>query len=151
MKKTAGRLGQGQRGAVMIEFVMTSLVFLLMLFLLMEVARLSYISAVLNLSITEAAKSAKNSQNINGEAAYNAVFKHNLAAAQQSQNRLWNFLAEEHTLRTTVTFIGTRVGLADNQLARYKLEYPYEPKFFPLPANWVAKLLKKEVIFVQEH
>ena len=112
---------------------------------------------MIDLAVTEAAKSAKNDQaSTSGEyqQRFNKMLKNRGGA-------LWSFLEGQQDISINVYYAssiaemissGGTAGNANNMpLARYKLEYHYQPMFFPFPHFWVDNLLNREVIFVQEY
>ncbi len=147
-----------ERGLLSVEFALTFIPFLLMFLLMAEVARLSYISAVLNLAVSEAGKTAKNSPS---GTAYADLFRQRL---EDNSGKLWHFITRADALKSQVKFSsGIDQLIADitnnsgsdsasnHPLARYRLEYKYHPMFFPIPPGFTDPFLRKEVIFVQEH
>lgn len=146
-----------QRGVASIEFVFTVFAFIFMVFFIAEISRLAYISAVIDLSVSESAKDAKNAPaTLNGD--YQQRFNDRLLVQGGS---LWRFLSSADATSLTVTYAdsisdmistgGTAGYKKDQPLARYQLIYQYHPMFFPFPQAWANKLLNREVIFVQEY
>ncbi len=165
MRLYVGTFCRCERGVLSIEFAATFMIFLSMFLLMMEVARLSYISAVLNLGVSEAAKIAKNTRS-SDSAAYQALFIKELT---ENRGKLWNFITRADALKAKVCFSKDIESLvhdinrggdnsaycvknaAGRPLGRYVLEYTYHSLFFPLPADSIQTILRKEVTFVQEH
>ncbi|WP_409994328.1 TadE/TadG family type IV pilus assembly protein [Yersinia sp. KBS0713] len=147
---------QSNSGSVAIEF---SILFILLIFTLLfsaEISRLLYISASLDLAVSEAAKSAKNKKE-NDSATYQSVFLNRLMA---QQGVLGAFITNNNAVTASVEFsdnisdiIANKMSkvYTDQKLARYSVSYTYSPLFFPIPSVWSNILLSREVIFVQEN
>lgn len=145
-----------REGVASIEFAMAFFGFFIMVMFVAEIARLSYMSAVIDLAVTEAAKEAKNAKQPSS-AAYQSRFK---ARLTDDSGRLWKFLTSEDAVSVQVNFAHNINDLLTNNysatsdespLARYQLKYHYHPMFFPFPGMWAGTLLNREVIFVQEY
>lgn len=147
---------RSNKGSVAIEFSIVFVLFVLTLLFSSEAARLFYISASLDLAVSEAAKSAKNKEN-GDNATYQSKFFEKLNA---QQGMLGKFINQNNHVTVNVSFsnnisdiiadnMSTRY--ADQKLARYTVSYTYSPIFFPIPSLWANTLLSREVIFVQEN
>lgn len=156
MKRIARRLLREQQGGATIEFSLTVIIFIFMVFFVAETARLAYVSAVIDLAVSEAAKAAKNAPpNLGG--GYRRRFETSLT---EQGGSLWGFMTRTDAVEVTAAFAwsvddmiatGGRGSFNRHPLARYKLAYRYQPMFFPFPGIWANNLLSREVIFVQEY
>lgn len=156
MKRISRNLLKAQQGVATIEFSLTIIVFIFMVLFVAETARLAYVSSVIDLAVSEAAKEAKNApSSLNG--GYRSRFEKRLT---EQGGALWGFLTRADAVDVTIAFAQsidsmTATGGSSNftkqPLARYKLAYRYHPMFFPFPGLWASNLLTREVIFVQEY
>ena len=127
------------------------------MFFIAEAARLAYISAVIDLAVSEAAKEAKNAP-ATEDGHYQARFTQRLTT---EGGVLWGFVTSANAVEITIAFAssleeiiitgGRNTDYHQRPIARYKLSYRYSPMFFPLPDFWATNLLNREVIFVQEY
>jgi tight adherence protein E len=150
------RFGHEQAGVATIEFSLTIILFLFMVLFVAEISRMAYISSVIDLAISEAAKDAKNAPA--GAAGYNARFN---ARLNQRGGSLWGFLTNKGAVLVDITYsdslaqmiaTGGTAGNARNKpLARYHVNYKYQPMFVPFPNSLAYSLFDREVIFVQEY
>nr|WP_315289659.1 TadE/TadG family type IV pilus assembly protein [Serratia proteamaculans] len=150
------RFGREQNGVATIEFSLTIILFLFMVLFVAEMSRMAYISSVIDLAISEAAKDAKNAPA--SAAGYNARFN---ARLTQRGGSLWGFLTNKDAVMMNITYsdslaqmiaTGGTAGNARNKpLARYRVNYQYRPMFLPFPNSWANTLFDREVIFVQEY
>lgn len=153
MRKFLSRFFKNQSGATAVEFSFTCFIFIFMVLFVAEIARLAYVSAVLDLAVSEAAKSAKN-------ASSNYRERFNRRLTQQSGG-LWSFLTKEDAINFNIYYAtsiedmiksgGTTADYKNKPLARYQLKYKYHPMFFPFPNNFADSILNREVLFVQEY
>lgn len=144
-------------GAATIEFALTVIIFIFLVFFVAEMARMAYISSALDLAISESAKDAKNAKG-SQSTDYQARFNERLLNQGGS---LWGFVSQSDVTEVSITYSdslqamidnGGQSGSAENQsLARYQVQYRYHPMFFPFPKDWANSLFKREVIFVQEY
>ncbi|WP_072102632.1 TadE/TadG family type IV pilus assembly protein [Yersinia intermedia] len=141
-------------GSVTIEFTIVLTLFILTLLFSAEISRLLYISASLDLAVSEAAKSAKNKE-INSES-YQSIFNSKII---EQQGMFGKFISPDNTV-ATVEFANSIADITSNKmtthhpnqkLARYSVRYKYKPTLFPIPSIWANSLLSREVIFVQEN
>ncbi|WP_145515997.1 TadE/TadG family type IV pilus assembly protein [Yersinia aleksiciae] len=146
---------RSNKGSVAIEFSIVFVLFVLTLLFSSEVSRLFYISASLDLAVSEAAKSAKNKEK-SDNATYQSKFFEKLNAQQGMLGKFIN----QNNVTVNVSFSNNISDIiADNmstryanqKLARYTVRYTYSPVFFRIPSIWTANLLSREVIFVQEN
>ncbi|MCG3100544.1 pilus assembly protein [Enterobacter sp. DRP3] len=155
-KRVIRRLCHCRLGAVTVEFALTVIVFIFMVLFVAETARLAYISSVLDLAVSEAAKDAKNAPADTNS--YDARFKSRLLS---QGGHLWGFLTSADATEINIAFAPTIADMADSggessdysdmPLARYQVKYHYHPLFFPFPGFWANNFLNREVIFVQEY
>ncbi|HHL2499864.1 TPA: TadE/TadG family type IV pilus assembly protein [Yersinia enterocolitica] len=155
MSKTLLCFSRSNRGSITIEFTIIFILFLFMLLLSAEISRLFYISASLDLAVSEAAKSAKN-KDPTDNTSYTSVLQEKFMAYH---GVLGPFIAENNNVNTDVVFSEDVSDLINNTtsiyttspLAKYSVSYLYHPMFFPISSLWANTLLSREVIFVQEY
>ncbi|PNS11949.1 pilus assembly protein TadE [Mixta theicola] len=146
-----------QRGSVTVEFAFTVIVFLMLVLFVAEISRLAYVSSIIDLAVSEAAKEAKNSSS-SQSGDYRSRFEQRLF---QRGGSLWTFLTRADAVTINIAYaasinemINHGGSTADHHfrpLARYQLQYRYHPMFFFLPDVWANNFLNREVIFVQEY
>ncbi|CNE66050.1 TadE/TadG family type IV pilus assembly protein [Yersinia mollaretii] len=143
-------------GSMTIEFSIVIVMFIFSLLFCSEIARLFYISASLDLAVSEAAKSAKNKEQSDSKD-YQILFREKLII---QQGVLGTFITANNAVITNVKFSNTISDIISNnmkstngneKLASYTVRYTYKPIFFPIPSLWANNLLSREVIFVQEN
>ncbi|EPS8492741.1 TadE/TadG family type IV pilus assembly protein [Yersinia enterocolitica] len=145
---------RSNKGSVAIEFSIVSILFLLTLLSSAEIARLLYISSNLDLAFSEAVKTAKN-RNITDNRDYNTILRQNLI----TQTGVFGAFIADSNIVTDVTFSNSINDIINNAqqddnnlvLAKYTVSYTYRAVFFPLSTIFSNTLLRREVIFVQEH
>jgi Flp pilus assembly protein TadG len=156
MRWTSRDLVANQEGVVTVEFSLTVIVFIFMVLFVAETARLSYVSSVIDLAVSEAAKDAKNGPS-SVDGGYRNRFEKRL---MEQGGALWGFLTKADAVDITIAYSGSINDMISNggsgnfakqTLARYQLSYQYHPMFFPFPGFWANNLLTREVIFVQEY
>ncbi|WPM84881.1 TadE family protein [Apirhabdus apintestini] len=135
------------RGVATVEFVFSIFTFVIMLFFVAEIARISYISAVLDLAVSEAAKEAKNAPDYETkyEDRFRSRFKHGGA--------IWSFLTYNNAVSMKIFYSnsipdmfetgGVENLTKDSALARYWINYNYKPMFFPFPRSYASNLLTR--------
>lgn len=143
-----------RRGVATIEFSLTALMFFTLILFFAEMMSITYISAAMDLVISEAAKKAKNSSPAVNKN-YADVFKKTLSQRQGLLERF--MLSSDITVEThycnSIDELKTACSskqAENNRIARYKFSYHYRPLFFPYPTSWTNKITTREVIFVQE-
>lgn len=151
------RFLKNKDGVASIEFSLTVILFLFMIMFVAEIARMAYISSVLDLAISEGAKDAKNHASLTGND-YQQRFTQRLT---EDGGTLWAFVAKKDMLNIQVTFAssisemytsgGGESNGRNKPLARYFVNYHYQPMFFPVPDAWKGSTFSREVIFVQEY
>lgn len=150
-----------QKGFATIEFVLGFMAFWLMCMAWVEMSYLSYVSAIGDLSVSEAARQAKKS-----EENYQQVF-HN---AIHDSDSLWSSLLSESNFRLSVQFLKDIDALkayeevceADedqpvvtcgeqfqSSIAIYRVQYNFSPIFTYFLDT--GSLLTREVIVIQEY
>ncbi len=143
-------------GSMTIEFSIVIVLFIFTLLFCSEIARLFYISASLDLAVSEAAKSAKNKE-LSDSKDYQTLFREKLI---MQQGVLGTFITANNAVIANVKFGNTISDIINNNmntingdetLASYTVSYTYKPIFFPIPSIWANTLLSREVIFVQEN
>ncbi|AYM91957.1 pilus assembly protein [Serratia sp. 3ACOL1] len=156
MKKLISVFFKNNRGVASIEFSLTVILFIFMVMFVAEIARMAYISSVLDLAISEGAKDAKNYSSASGND-YQTRFRQRMT---EQGGTLWGFLAEKDMLAINVSYAssiaemiysGGGVSGRNKPLARYFVRYRYQPIFFPVPDVWKESTFIREVIFVQEY
>ncbi|MFI8416076.1 TadE/TadG family type IV pilus assembly protein [Serratia sp. NPDC078593] len=155
-KKSRGSaLLKDRRGVATIEFALTVAIFIMLVLFMAESARLAYVSSVIDLAVSEAAKEAKNASAAQG-GGYRARFEKRLT---EQGGALWGFLTHADAVSINIGYAQSiddmvATGGGGNAryrpLARYQLSYRYHPMFFPFPQLWADNLMNREVIFVQE-
>ena len=144
-------------GSTTIEFALTVCAFFFLVFFIAETARLSYISSVLDLAVSEAAKEAKNAPVNKLVGNYRSRFEKRLLT---QGGVLWGFLTRENAVEISIGYAASITDMVNTgggdsyrkrPIARYQLKYRYKPMFFPFPSYWVSHVLNREVIFVQEY
>ncbi|MBA3211369.1 pilus assembly protein [Salmonella enterica] len=150
---------KNNKGVASIEFAITAIVFIFLVLFVAEIARMSYVSSVLDLAVSEAAKDAKNSDGNEGGYNYRDYFYNRLA---HGGGKIWSFLAKPEAIRVNLYFSDTVPDMItsgghqgtslEKALARYVLTYDYKPMFFFFPSfsSLSEILFTREVIFVQE-
>lgn len=156
MRKISRNVLKEQQGVASIEFSLTVIAFIFMVLFVAEIARLAYVSSVIDLAVSEAAKSAKNAPS-SVDGGYRNRFEKGLT---EQGGVLWGFLTRADAVNVTIAYsrsvnsmiaTGGSGNFYKRPLARYKLAYRYQPMFFPFPGQWADSLLIREVIFVQEY
>src|SRR5215211_6801583 len=104
------RFYHAQRGGIMVEFIIALLPFILMMLFIIDIGRIYAVSAIIDLSITEAAKYAKNSSNIN-----DAVDHYKTIFEEQAKNHIFNMLINKKN------YINPRVDFASDIQGLLKL------------------------------
>ncbi|HII2328052.1 TPA: TadE/TadG family type IV pilus assembly protein [Escherichia coli] len=155
-KRIIRQLLRCRQWAVTVEFSITIIFFIFMVLYVAETARLAYISSVLDLAVSEAAKDAKNAP------PYSDSYKDRFEKRLLTQGGyLWGFLTRADATEINISYasnisemINSGGGAGDYKsmpIARYQVEYHYHPIFFPFPGFWANNFLNREVIFVQEY
>jgi len=149
-----------QKGIASIEFALGFMAFWLMCMAWVEMSYLSYISAISDLAISEAARSAKVS-----EGGYRAVFE----GVINDNNALWSGVVDESNFRMSVQYIGAIADLAnvnpcevpdgesfaecgtatDSAMAIYRIDYDFTSIFTYFMDT--SSIVSREVIVVQEY
>ncbi|AJJ09187.1 tadE-like family protein [Yersinia rohdei] len=143
------------KGAVAVEFSIIFTLFFFMLLSSAEISRLLYISASLDLAVSESAKLAKNIER-NDSSNYGEILREKLII---HQGVLGKFILEEKNISVSVTFSRSisdiiRLNTSNDNtlpLAIYRVDFLYHPIFFPISTSWANTLLSREVIFAQEY
>ncbi|QHB33973.1 pilus assembly protein [Yersinia canariae] len=149
------RFFHSNRGSITVDFSLIIILFLSMLLFSAEIARVLYISASLDLAVSEAAKSAKNKER-SDNTSYTSILQQKLIS---HQGILGSFITEDNLLSSNVVFSRHISDAIENNisddntypLATYSINYLYRPVLFPIPSLWASNLLSREVIFVQEN
>ncbi|MFD1800832.1 TadE/TadG family type IV pilus assembly protein [Mixta tenebrionis] len=151
------RFLKNQQGIATIEFALTVVIFICMFLFVVEIARLAYVSSVIDLAVSEAAKEAKNAP-AGSNGGYRSRFEQRLLT---QGGTFWSFLTREDAVSINIAFATSIRDMIDNggdtsnyikrPIARYQVIYHYHPMFFPFPGAWANQFLNREVIFVQEY
>lgn len=161
------------RGVAAIEFAMVAGLFFMMVFFIVEMSRVAYISGVLDLASSEGAKMAKNFDGKNSQS-YKEKFSEVLYGGKAG--RLWRNILKQEDVNISVSFVncdkkdciaktidkirnssdmssGNNIsGNAENApIAIYRISYHYKPMFFPFASSLFNDRLVREVVFVQEY
>lgn len=154
MRKKRWLFYRSNTGSVTIEFTIVFVIFIFTLLFSAEISRLIYISASLDLAVSEAAKAAKNKE-INSES-YQSIFDSKII---EQQGLFGKFINPDNTI-ATVEFANSIADITSNnmssyysnqKLARYTVRYIYKPILFPIPSIWASSLLSREVVFANEN
>ncbi|MGY3570028.1 TadE/TadG family type IV pilus assembly protein [Vibrio paucivorans] len=150
-----------QKGLATIEFVMGFMAFWLMCMAWVEMSYLSYVSAIGDLSVSEAARQAKKS-----EQNYQQVFHNTI----HDSDSLWTSLVSESNFRLSVQFLKDIEALKayeeacegdedqpvvacgepfQSAIAIYRVQYDFSPIFTYFLDT--SSLLTREVIVIQEY
>lgn len=149
-----------QSGVASIEFVLGFMAFWLMCMAWVEMSYLSYISAISDLAISEAARSAKVS-----DGGYRAAFENVI----NDSDALWAGVVDESNFRLSVQYIGAVADLAnvnpcevpngdtfaecgtakDSAMAIYRIDYDFTSIFTYFMDT--TSLVTREVIVIQEY
>lgn len=127
-------------GSMTIEFSIVIVMFIFSLLFCSEIARLFYISASLDLAVSEAAKSAKNKEQSDSKD-YQTLSREKLII---QQGVLGTFITANNAVITNVKFSNTISDIISNnmkstngneKLASYTVRYTYKPIFSPSPLS----------------
>ena len=156
------RLGSSltnESGATTLEFTFFITSFLIILFFFIELCRVIFISAALDLAVAQSGRAA--SFDSNAAVNYTAVFKKSLA----ENSRLWPFLGNDDDIEIKpIKYCVDVQQLIDDTcsstqspsgsvLAIYSIQYAYSPVLAKLllMSNFNNSMLKREVIYVQQY
>ncbi|HEN3602696.1 TPA: pilus assembly protein [Yersinia enterocolitica] len=145
---------RSNNGSITIEFLIVFTLFIFILLSSAEITRILYISSNLDLAFSEAVKAAKN-RNITDNRDYNTILRQKLIA----QTGVFGAFIADSNIVTDVTFSNSINDIINNAqqddnnlaLAKYTVSYTYKAVFFPTPTIFANTLLRREVVFVQEH
>ncbi|CRX70746.1 TadE/TadG family type IV pilus assembly protein [Yersinia enterocolitica] len=145
---------RSNNGSIAIEFLIVFTLFIFILLSSAEITRLLYISSNLDLAFSKAVKTAKN-RNITDNRDYNTILRQRLIA----QTGVFGAFIADSNIVTDVAFSNSINDIINNvqqdnnnlALAKYTVSYTYKAIFFPIPTIFANTLLRREVIFVQEH
>ncbi|WP_159738834.1 TadE/TadG family type IV pilus assembly protein [Vibrio atypicus] len=149
-----------QRGVASIEFALGFMAFWLMCMAWVEMSYLSYISAISDLAVSEAARSAKVSH---GD--YRSVFENVI----NDSDALWAGVVDESNFRLSVNYIRAIADLtnvnpcevpdgdsfaecgvaANSAMAIYRIDYDFNSMFTYFMDT--SSIVSREVIVVQEY
>jgi tight adherence protein E len=150
------------RGMTSLEFAFIFPVFMLLFFMIYEVNRYVFISATIDLTLSEAARETSRAARDN-VINYQDLLQKKVA----QQGYLWRLFIEPEKLTVSVTFCSS-LKQAINQrcsqnvsekmpLAIYQANYQYRPLLFTLNIPAVGKLIKilgsglnRKLIYIQE-
>ncbi|WP_132690904.1 TadE/TadG family type IV pilus assembly protein [Volucribacter psittacicida] len=175
MNVTLNHFWKNKKGVSSIEFTLTIGVFLFVVFLILELARIVLLSAYWDLAIAEGVRITKNQKAVNGN--YEELFKKNLIEQRNKyENYTLAYLAEssDSKIEVKVEYADTLNDLINGNfrqptkdkngnlisptgkeasIASYTVNYNY--KFLlPLPMlaeNWVNTLFQRKILIVQEY
>jgi tight adherence protein E len=156
-------------GVAAIEFAIIGGLFFMMVFFIVEMSRIAYISGVLDLAASEGAKMSKNHD---GGERDGYIKKFSEALYGGSAGALWRNLIKQDDIQLDISFVscdrtdcvGNTTATLNKEvnsrpsgdsrnapIAIYRIAYQYTPMFFPFPGNVFNGLLVREVVFVQEY
>ncbi|AJI94107.1 tadE-like family protein [Yersinia ruckeri] len=155
MRHIFKRLRDDSKGSAVLELTLGIIPILLLLMTIAEVSRFIYISNILDLAISNAAKKAKNTKASN-QSDYHQIFAESLNQQIGSFGYLIttnnNFILEVQFSDSLSDLIADNYHNAgDHPIGKYRLNYSYQPIFIPISSAWANSLLSREVIFVQEY
>ncbi|MDO4698891.1 MAG: pilus assembly protein [Pasteurellaceae bacterium] len=165
---------KNKMGATTVEFALTIGLFLAVIFAFFELARLSVLSAYMDLTLSQAVKATKNSR-VTG-ADYEEAFRQNLTATLnhiQEENKGLKLLNMDNTnlIQFEVKYAESVSALVQGQfrqtldqnnskilepgkeaaLAEYSFQYEYQPLFFWFPKTLIKPLFQRRLIVLQEY
>lgn len=143
-------------GAASIEFSVVLIPFLASLLFIMELCRIMYLTAAVDLVLAESARYISLEPSATDYSqSFNRVLNDNIA--------LWPLLASGQPVNVSVSHCANLADLRDmvsrctmddadgnRALAVYSLTYHYKPLFFIFSAGKFDSLLSRKVVFIQE-
>lgn len=169
---------KNSKGASTVEFALTIGIFLAVVLSIFEFARMSILSAYMDLTISQAVKVTKNTKASNYD--YEDEFKKNLDVIVnkiKNDNKTFKFLdmSKQNIIRFEVKYAESISDLVngnyrdvidhtdpknpkkkknpgkDAALAKYSFQYEYKPMFFWIPNSISTPIFNREVIILQEY
>lgn len=156
-KLTGHRFNKERKGVVAVEFALVFIPFFTLVLFTMELSRVIYLYAAIDLSLSEASQHASYAGNADGGNDYTNLFN---AAFQQNIEKT-PLLFKDDRADITVKYcdsidkIITKNCSGSNStgmpLAIYSISYHYKPVFFIFPSNFLQSSLTRNIIHVQEY
>lgn len=165
---------RNKKGATTVEFALTIALFLAVIFAFFELARLSVLSAYMDLTLSQSVKATKNSR-VSG-ADYEEAFRKHLTATLnhiQEENKGWKLLNMNNTnlIHFEVKYAESVSDLVQGRfrqtldtnkrkisdpgknaaLAEYSFQYEYQPVFFWFPKTLAKPLFQRRLVVLQEY
>ncbi|WP_104399577.1 TadE/TadG family type IV pilus assembly protein [Vibrio penaeicida] len=149
------------RGVASIEFALGFMAFWMMCMFWVEVSYMSFVSAVTDITISEAARESKKS-----EQSYDKVFQNVI----NNSGSVWGKVIDQSKLRMSVQYLSSVSDLerhkapckipkntplatcgkeSNSAIAVYRLDYEFSPIFTLFMDN--SSLFRREVIVIQEY
>ena len=162
LKRLRQRLSREQGGGT-IEFSLIFIIFVFFIFLIFEINRFLYVSASLDLTLSEAARMTSRTEQNNGD--YTALFAANVA----QESAFWKMFVDPKNFTLKVTYCrSVKDSLKENcftgagqqyPLAIYSAGYRYRPLLFAFDNNSAVKKLvamldaslSRKLVYVQEY
>ena len=156
-KLTGLRFNKERKGVVAVEFALVFIPFFALVLFTMELSRVIYLYAAIDLSLSEASQRASYAGTA-GEAndyasLFNIAFKNNIEKTP--------LLFNDDTVDITVKYcdsidkiIARNCSGSDSSgmpLAMYNISYHYKPVFFIFPSDFLQNSLTRNIIHVQEY
>ena len=153
------------KGVSTIEFALTIPIFILLLSMIFELARISLLSAYLDFALSESSREAKN--RYLGSCDYQQIF-----ADKLEKEKIWQFLNSGGTFKISTKYTDNLDTLLANQyrmptfddqgnmvsptgssagLALYSFTYHYNAWVPLVPRDWFSPIFNREIIVVQEY
>lgn len=146
-----------ERGAITLEFTLLISFFLILTFYFIELCRIIFLSAAIDLAVAEAGRSAS----FDGSSVGN--YKRSFISSLNENIRLWPFLSSNDTIDVdNVLYCGTVSDLVNDacsetwssgsaKIAVYRVRYSYHPVLTSLIFldNFSVSMLSRTVAYVQ--
>lgn len=152
-----------EQGVITIEFSFIFIIFIFFIFLFFEVNRFVYVSASIDLTLSEAARITSRTES--SDSNYTEVFASNI----RQQSSFWNMFIDASNFTLTVRYCNS-VSAAVNgncnstdgrnfPLALYSVRYRYRPLLFTFAGNSAVNnlfnsldnYLSRQLLYVQEY
>lgn len=163
--KLIRNLIDARRGSATVEFSMTIGIFILVFFMIFELARLAFVSSYYDFMIAETVRVVKNTKAGNGD--YASEFK-KIITEQLKNNKsiltMFLFDVKENNIVVNVDYADSVDDLVKERFRRssdgreapialYNVEYNYE--FFArlplIPTSWTNNLFNRKILVIQEY
>lgn len=146
------------KGVATVEFALVMIPFFMLVLFTMELSRVIYLYATIDLSLSEASQrsaySGSRDTSTDYVQAFKAAFKDNVQKAP--------LLTDSDTADITIQYCtdieqiindgcSSDAASRNRPLAVYSVVYHYEPVFFIFPEKMVKKSLTRNLVYVQEY